>query len=103
MALIYDQAELVAANWTIDRILKTYQAKSSPLWSVSDHVVYDPQNAAKPWYISGTTTGVAAQNLETPVAIVYGLYSNSIGIGAGRISIKYDVELIEPISPVANI
>lgn len=102
MALIYDSADVVAANWSIQRILATDKAVKTNLWSKSPPIRYDNRLAAKPWYISGTTTGVGAQNEQTPVTIVYGYYSNSVNIPTGRIDIHYDIELVQPISPQAN-
>lgn len=102
MALIYDAADAVAANWTIQRILQTYNARDCSIWGVTDPLHYDAKHAAKPWYISGTTTGVGAQNEQTPVTIVYGFYSNSTNIPAGRIRIDYNIKFVEPIAPDAN-
>lgn len=102
MALIYDSADVVAANWNIQRILATDKAVKSNLWTMSPPVRYDNRLAAKPWYISGTTGGVGAQNEQTPVTIVYGYYSNSTNIPTGRIDVHYEVELVQPIAPLAN-
>lgn len=102
MALIYDSADVVAANWSIQRILATDKAVKSSLWTKSPPIKYDNRLAAKPWYISGTTTGVGAQNEQTPVTIVYGYYSNTVNIPSGRIDVHYEVELVQPISPQAN-
>lgn len=103
MALIYDAADEVAANWTVSRILKTHSCQTCPVWSSSNDVVYNPAHAAKPWYISGTTTGVGAQNEQTPVSIVYGYSCSLPSINIGRIHIDYKVELIDPIAPQANL
>lgn len=103
MALIYDAADQVVGNWTIQRILATHQSQMTSIWGSSLSVTYDPKNAALRWYISGVTTGVGTQNIQTPVSIVYGFYSNSVSLPIGRVHIDYDVEFTEEISPSSNV
>lgn len=103
MALIYDAADQVVANWTMQRILATNQNQMTSIWGKSETVKYDPQHASLRWYISGVTTGVAAQNEQTPVSIVYGFYSNLTSTPVGRVHVTYDVEFVEEISPSSNV
>lgn len=102
MALIYDTADAVAANWNMTKILATHQGRQTSIWDKSDPVRYDSNRAAVNWYISGTTAGVATQNAQTPVAIVYGFYTSLTSFPVGRIHIDYEAHFIEEIAPSAN-
>lgn len=103
MALIYDAADQVAANWNMQRILSTHQAQEANIYGKTLTCKYDPQNAALRWYISGVTLGVGTQNEQTPVSIVYGYYSNLVSTPVGRVHIEYDIEFVEEISPSSNV
>lgn len=104
MALIYDRADEVAANWTIQRILQTARCVSTPLWQPTlKPLSYDPKVASLKWYLSGTDTSVASQNLQTPVSIVYGFYNNAVSFPIGRVHLDYRVHFVEPIAPSSNL
>nr|UHS71640.1 MAG: coat protein [Sobemovirus sp.] len=103
MALLYDQAELAVSSLPIARLMNTSNSIWSPVWKPSSQPMkLDASQMALKWYLSGTTTGVAAGNMQTPFVVAYCAQSSSVNTALGRIMVRYGVEFIEPIDPAIN-
>lgn len=102
MALLYDTADV--ANLTIERLMHTSGSIWGPIHAPSKKAVcYEPRHASLPWYISGTTGGVAAGNLQTPFTLAWAAQSTLVSTTLGRIMAEYLVELTEPVDPTINL
>ncbi|UHS71715.1 MAG: capsid protein P3 [Sobemovirus sp.] len=102
MAMLYDTAD--TSNLTIERLMQTKGSIWGPIHKPSKKpMCYDASRASVPWYISGTTSGVAAGNLQTPFQIAWAAQSSLVSTTLGRIMAEYLVELTEPVDPMINL
>lgn len=102
MALLYDQADPPAATLTISRLMQTQGSSWSPIWKPTTTVTADVNQMSLKWYLSGTSGGVAAGNMQTPFTLAFAAQSSLTSTFLGRVMAWYTVEFIEPIDPSLN-
>jgi hypothetical protein len=103
MAMLYDIADINTANFTIDRLMQTEGSRWATIWSpLKSPVVADVSRLALKWYLSGATSGTAAENLQTPFQLAFVAQSSSVSIPLGRVMAEYVVEFTEPVDTTVN-
>ncbi len=101
IAILYDQSDTVTTP-NIGQLLRTDGCKHSQIWNNMPAVEVDVRHFQQPWYLSGTTTGVASGNQQTPFMVAYSAQANATTTLLGRVLCKYIVEFVEPIDIAIN-
>ena len=100
IGLVYDSADTTGVG--IGTLMRTAGSIHSQVWRDSPPVKADVKRMALPWYISGTTTGVASGNQQTPFTIKVAAQSTAVSAVLGRLSVDYVIDFTEPVDPLIN-